>query len=186
MSWTPLREPVDFIRLAGRESPGIATVTGASSPRRWDVRKGYALSGATTVFRGMDVAKFKVALRLYSEEDWDAWHSWKELVQRPPSGTRPRALDIWHPVLEDCGIKSAVVENVSQPEQTTADGEWTITIDFIEHRARQPISIITEGSSATATETEGQRLIRQQREMGEELDREIRRKAQQAFGGGSQ
>ena len=183
MSWTPLREPVDFIRLAGRESPGIATVTGASSPRRWDVRKGYALSGATTVFRGMDVAKFKVALRLYSEEDWDAWHSWKELVQRPPSGTRPRALDIWHPVLEDCGIKSAVVENVSQPEQTTADGEWTITIDFIEHRARQPISIMTEGSDATDTESEKQRAIRLAREESERLSEELGSRIRRLTGG---
>lgn len=182
MTWSPLSDPVDVIRLAGRESPGIATVSNASSPRRWDIRKGYALSGARAVFRGLDVAKFKVTIRLYTEKDWDDWHAWKDLVQRPPSGIRPKSLDIWHPVLEECGITSANVENVSQPEQTTQDGEWSITIDFIEHRARQPISIMTEGSDSTATETERQRAIRLERELGEKLAEENLEKARRLFG----
>lgn len=181
MNWTPLTSPVDFIRLAGRESPGIADVMGAGSPRRWDVRKGYALSGATTVFRGMDVARFKVRIRLYSEQDWSDWHAWKDLVQRPPTGTRPRALDIWHPALEECGIASAVVENVSQPEQIHDTGEWAITIDFIEHRPRLPISIKTEGSDSTATESEMQRALRQERELGERIDRRLAEQGREAY-----
>lgn len=182
MSWTPLDSPVDFIRLAGKKSPGIALVTGAGSPRRWDIRKGYALQGARAVFRGLDVAKFKVAIKLYDAAHWADWHAWKELVQSPPSGTRPRALDIWHPVLEECGITSAVVENVSQPEQTTQDGEWTITIDFIEQRPLKPISIMTEGSDATSGETERQRAIRLERELGEQLDKELVNKAGRLVG----
>lgn len=181
MNWTPLTSQIDYIKLAGRRSPGLADVSGAGSPRKWDVRKGYALSGATTVYRGMDVARFKVTLRLYSEQHWEDWHAWKALVQRPPSGVRPRALDIWHPVLEECGIKSAVVENVGQPRQTGDSGEWSITIDFIEYRPRQTLStVVTEGSESTAQpESETQRLIREERALAEEIDRENERAAKE-------
>ncbi len=60
---------------------------------------------------------------------------------------RPRALDIWHPILEDLGIRSVVVENVLQPRQT-ADGEWTIEVKLIEYR--EPIYTLArpEGSQA--------------------------------------
>jgi hypothetical protein len=176
VTWTPLSSPVDSIVLAGRQSPGIADVQGAGSPRRWDIRKGYALSGARAVFRGMDIARFRVRLRLYTKADWSAWHDWKAIVQRPPSGTRPQALDIWHPVLEDCGIASAVVEDVSQLEGAES-GEWTVTISFIEHRPPLPMIIRTEGASATGTESEWQRRIRLEREFGEALDRELVRQS---------
>lgn len=137
MPFNPLLEPVDYIMLAAQQSPGLATITGASSPRRWDKRKGYAQTGARVVFRGVDLASFTVTLRLYSDLDWKNWHGWRPLVQRPPVGERARAMDIYHPMLEDLGIKSVVVEDVSQPRQT-ADGEWSIDIKFIEYRRPLP------------------------------------------------
>lgn len=133
MSFDPLSAPIDYALIAGKRTPGIAEIHGASSPRKWDERRGYGLSGATVVFRGVGLAKPVLTLRLYSAQDWSDWHEFAPTVQRPPFGTRPRALEIWHPVLEDLGVSSVVVEDVSQPEQT-ADGEWTITIKLIEFR----------------------------------------------------
>lgn len=181
MTWTPLASPIDHVLLAGERSPGLADVQGAGSPRRWDIRRGYALSGARPVFRGMDVARFRVVLRLLTEADWEAWHAWKRLVQQPPSGTRPRALDIWHPVLEECGISSAVVENVEQPVHDGTGG-WSIAIAFIEYRPPMPLVIRTEGSDATGTESERQRAIRLEREFGEALERERDRQAERWSG----
>lgn len=148
MTFDPIRSPVDYILLAGQRSPGIAEVHGASSPRRWDERKGYAQSGSLVVFRGVGLARFRVLLTLLTEDDWSAWHEWRDLVQRPPIGERARAKDIWHPILEDLGIASAVVEDVLQPEQDDK-GEWVIEIRFIEHR--MPVPRI---ESITASETE--------------------------------
>lgn len=133
MTFNPVTDPIDYILLANRKSPGIAGVNAGNSPRRWDERRGYALSGARVVYRGIGLSRPVVTLRLYTAEDWEDWHSWKELVQRPPIGERAHAQDIWHPILEDLNIVSVVVEDLLQPKQT-GDGEWSIDIKFIEYR----------------------------------------------------
>lgn len=133
MSFQPLTNPIDYVLMAGRKSPGLAEVTAASAPQKWDIRKGYALAGARPVYRGRDVAKPVIKIRLLSDQDWTDWHAWKDIVSRPPDLVRPRAIDIWHPILEDLGIAAVVVADVSQPEQV-GDGEWLITIKLIEYR----------------------------------------------------
>lgn len=134
MTFNPVTEPIDYVLLANQRSPGLAVLSNVSSPRRWDERKGYALSGARVVFRGIGLARPLLTLRLLSVEDWDAWHEWRSIVERPPVGQRGRlALDIWHPILEDLGITKVVIEDVLQPKQV-ADGEWNIEIKMIEFR----------------------------------------------------
>lgn len=134
MTFNPLTAPVDHVILSGSRSPGIATIDGASSPRQWDERRGYGLSGATLVYKGLKLARFSLELRLLTAEDFDAWEAWRPMVQRPPAGQRPQALDIEHPITEMLGIRSVVVEDVLQPKQT-GDGEWTVEIKLLEFRA---------------------------------------------------
>lgn len=148
MAWNPLEQPVDYIKLGGVRSPGLAEVLGATSPRKWEERGGYGLSGSTVVFRGVGLCKFTVKLKLYTEEDWTAWNAWRPIVAKPPFGTRAKALDIWHPLLEQLEVKAAVVEEVSQPEQTD-NGEWTITLKFIEFRRPKVALAKPEGAKAT-------------------------------------
>lgn len=157
MTFNPLDEPVDHILLAGQRSPGLAVVTNADSLRRWDERRGYALSGARVVFRGIGLARPVVTLRLLSAEDWAAWHEWRPLVQRPPVGERARAQDIWHPILEDLEIVSVVVENVLQPVQV-ADGEWNVVLKFIEFRRPIP-TLETVGASQSRPATAAEKSI---------------------------
>lgn len=148
MTWNPISEPQDFVLLAGQRTPGLAELTGFDSSRRWHVRKGYGLSGATVVFRGIDLAeKGKLLIRLTTEEDWADWEAFAPLVQRPPIGERARALDISHPITDGLGIRSVVVKNVHQPTQT-GDGEWTITIELIEYRRPEYALARPEGSEA--------------------------------------
>jgi hypothetical protein len=147
--WNPITEPVDYVLLADQRSPGLAELQKASSPRRWDERRGYGLSGARVVYRGIALSHFTLLLRLYTVEDWDAWHEWKALVQRAPDQTRPRALDFSHPITDELGIRSVVVENVLQPVQT-ADGEWTIEIGLIEYRTPTPALLRPDGSVTRA------------------------------------
>lgn len=147
MSFNPITSPVDYILLANQRSPGIATVSNVASPRMWDERRGFALSGARVVFRGIGLARPHVTLRLVSSADFDAWHEWRQLVQRPPLGERARAQDVWHPILEDLGIISVVVEDVLQPRQVE-DGVWDIEIHFIEFRLPR-VTLETVGSSET-------------------------------------
>jgi hypothetical protein len=159
VAWNPIDAPINYILLTGQKSPGIADVEGASSPRKWDERNGYGLSGSTVVFTGLGLAKFVVRLRFYTAEHWAAWAVWQPLVAKPPMGSRPRALDIWHPHLEELGIKSVVVEDVSQPKQT-ADGEWTVEIKFIQWRRPKLALAKPEGSQAKPTDPYDQLIER--------------------------
>jgi hypothetical protein len=156
VTWDPITDPVDYILLAGKRSPGLAEVKGAGSPREWDIRKGYGLSGAASVFTGLSLAKFTVTLRLYTVEDWADWHVWKPLVDKVPKrrggeGKDSGKLDISHPLLWECGIKAAGVEDVKQPEQT-GDGEWSIEILFIEFRMPKFALAKPEGAAATTVD----------------------------------
>lgn len=158
MSFEPLTQPVDHILLAGHRSPGIAVVTGAAASRQWDERKGFARSGARVVYKGNGLAKFTVTLQLFSAEDWKDWHAWRPLVQRTPAGERARAKDIWHPILEDLEVSSAVVEEVGQPVQNEA-GDWSIAIKFIEYRAPMPALTGIEGSDETPRPQSAEELL---------------------------
>ena len=151
MSFDPVTSPVDYVLLEGKRSPGLATISGADNKSRWDERRGFALSGARVVYRGMGLSRPTLTLRLYTVDDWAGWHQWRPLVQRPPVGERATASDIWHPILEDLGITAVVVENVLQPKQT-APGEWTIEIKLIEHRA--PVFTLENVDASAATPTD--------------------------------
>ena len=159
--WNPFDEPIDFVLIGGQKTPGIADVEEAGSPRAWDERRGYGLSGATLVFRGLELAAFKVLVRLYTAEDWAAWHDFAPIVARPPEGERATALDVTHPLLEAVGIHAAVVTDLVQPKQTR-DGEWTIEIRMKEFRS--PVVAVTPVDASTTAATEApqsdeQRLI---------------------------
>jgi hypothetical protein len=151
MAWNPYDDPVNHVILAGQQSPGLADVAGLGTPRNWDERQGYGLSGAIVVFTGNKIANFKVLIKLYTVADWEAYHAWRVLVQRTPPNIRPKALDFWHPFAEMQKIKSVVVTDEGQPEQT-GDGEWTIPISFKEWRRPKIALAKPEGSQAKITD----------------------------------
>lgn len=160
MSFEPLTTPVDYVLLAGERSPGVAEVTGADSVRELQERRGYGLGGAFVVYKGIKLIKPKIVIRLFTDQHWVDWHEWKRLVERPPTGTRGRAMDIWHPILEDQGVTSVLVESVSQPTQTN-DGEWTITIACTEYR-RPVRALSTPAGSDTEDLSPTERAIQAQ------------------------
>lgn len=150
MTWNPNTDPVDFAELGGQRTPGICEVIGAGSPRQWDEGRGPGLSGARLRFRGLRLGKPMLRIKLVSEQDFADWEAFRSVVQRPPLGERPRALDIVHPILEDVGIRSVVVEDVSQLTQTD-NGEWTVEIKLIEYRPPVRAAATIDGSTqATA------------------------------------
>lgn len=133
MTWNPIDNPIDHFLLAGQKSPGIGRIEKAGSPRKWDERAGYGAGGSVLVFMGRKLATFDGVIELYTPADWVAWDAWKALVDRPPFGKRPKALDVWHPYLEGLGIKSCVVVDVLQPSPLESGGH-VITIQFQEYR----------------------------------------------------
>jgi len=116
MAFSPLDTPIDYVLINGQRSPGLATIEQASLPERWDERNGYGISGSYSAYLGRKLARPVLTLRLYTAEHWAAWHTWREVLARPPRGRRPKALEIWHPWLEELDIKSVGVED---------HGQWT-------------------------------------------------------------
>lgn len=160
MSWNPLKEPVDYAIIAGKRTPGICDIVGASSPRKWDERDGYGLSGATLWFKGVGLAHFSIKLRLYTDQDWEDWYAFKPLVERPPLGKWPKSKDIHHPLLVDLGIKSIVIEDLLQAERTDDSGEWTQEIKAIEFRTPKFTLAKPDGSAATPADPVEQEIGR--------------------------
>lgn len=170
MTFSPLTDPIDYITLAGQRSPGVAEVQGADSTRELQERRGYGLGGAYTVYKGIKIIKPKVVIKLVTEEDWTAWHDFKPLLDRPPTGRRARALDIWHPILEDQGVTSVLVESVGQPVKTHESGEWSITISFAEYR-RPVRALSAPAGSDTTTLTPEELALTAEEARGRELRR---------------
>lgn len=146
--WSPLANPEDKITIAKQRTPGICDIEGLGAPYEWEERGGYALSGATVVFRGKKLAHFSIKFRLYTQQDWQDWYAFKPLVTRLPIGKNALGLDIKCKLTEMLGITSIVVEQVMAPTQT-GDGEWTIELKVIEYRAPRFTISKPEGSQAT-------------------------------------
>ena len=179
MTFRPLTEPVDYVVVAGEKTPGIAEITGAAVPFKYDERKGYGLSGAYSVFRGRQLAKPTLTIRLYSDDDWDGWEAFLPTVRTPPNARRPRALEIQHPILEDQGITAVTVTELGQPEQT-GDGEWTIVIKLLEYRRPRRALATPDGTEDGAGTSTIDRLNAQNAALQAQLDSEI----SQAMAGG--
>lgn len=149
--WNPIDYPQDYVLVAGRKTPGVADVVGADSPRNWDEREGYGLSGALLVFHGLKLSHFVINIRLFTQSDWADWRKFRPLVLKPPIGKRQKALDVAHPLLEQVGIRSAVVDNLKTAQQTD-NGEWTISIEMIEFRGPRVALAKPDGSQAGPTD----------------------------------
>lgn len=137
-AWNPIERPCDHIVLADKRSPGIAEIVGASSPRQWDEREGFGLSGAWLVYKGRGLARFSVRIKLLTVDDWNAWAAFRPLVDAYPkrrhaSGKDSGALKIWHPYLEQLDIRAVAVLEVLQPVLSD-DGEAIVEIRFLEYR----------------------------------------------------
>jgi hypothetical protein len=149
VTFNPLTNPVDYVVIGGVRSPGIATIVGAHAPRRLVVRNGVGLSGATVRFQGVMLSeKFSVELRLYSVDDWNGWATFKDVVDVPPLGTRARALAIEHPILEDLGITSVLVDDVLQPVQEDDKGVWLIVIKLTQFQHPEFQASAPDGAQA--------------------------------------
>lgn len=134
MAWDPITQPCDYILLAGQKSPGYADVYGAWDERDFAVRQPPFSTGAVILFKRRKLAEFSVRIRLYTLEEHAAFTAWRPVVDaKPDNRTRAKALDIRHPLLEQLDIKAVVVKSVSQLDQTS-DGEWSISIAFLESR----------------------------------------------------
>ena len=128
-------EPWDVVRLLGNPLPGICRVTVESS-RRVQHRKSDGTDGATPTFRGLNPAKVNIEVDIWTPAQHDIWNN--EVVPRiwPLAGkdiTKLGALDIVHPATQGLGIKSVIVESLTDPRPGSVHGAKTIRLSCVQY-----------------------------------------------------
>jgi hypothetical protein len=133
MGYNPHTLPIDFVIVRGLPTPGVGTIQRAKRTIKVDEIGGYGVSGSVLVVHGRRLVPFDIVIKLTTPEDWAEWDNFKSVVLTMPSGINAKALDVWHPWLVMLEVKSAIVTDVSQPEDD-GTGVFTITISMIEFR----------------------------------------------------
>lgn len=133
MAYDPGTTPVDFVIMAGVNTPGIASVQRAKREIKVDEIGGYGASGAVLVVHGKRPVAFDVVITLLTRQDWDDWDTFKSVVLTLPTGPKAEALQVWHPWLQMLDVSACIVNGVSQPEDDGTGG-FTITLSCTEYR----------------------------------------------------
>ena len=138
MALVTLAEPPaqDFIILGGLKSPGIATIRAAGSPRKFDIREGYGVSGGQVNFTGNGIPQFEVDIYIWTAAHWLDWRAFALILAKPGPGFQPRfGVGISHPQLSvpPLDIHQVHILDVSQFVQDD-EGGWECTIKFVEWR----------------------------------------------------
>src|SRR5262245_24486168 len=153
---SPLDTPelYDVVYLAGQALPGIAQVSAASRPYKWDAKQAKGSSGATTTYKSEDLAKIKVKLLLWLPEHIVARERPRVPLKSPHDVKQPSALDIQHPYLEELDIRSVVVEDLGQMEHS-GKGLFTVTISLLEYRPPKKAGGTPKGSKSAGNSPSG-------------------------------
>lgn len=168
-----LPDSADTIVVNGEKCPGKCTVQTPNSPRGWDERNGYGMSGATLAPKGDPLATFKVLVEVWKGDDYVAWKAFaakyfSKTVKNSPGSVTPKALGIYHPELAapPISISSVVVLDFTS-HGVDDDGLWSGVLDFKEYRKpiqvpQKPVSAIAAaGTTPPTAQTEAQKVIQE-------------------------
>ena len=125
--------PWGRVAIGGIVLPGVVlSIDGAERPEEWDVQKPTEKSGATTVWKGTNLANaIKIVLALHDEASVDRYYEVRDAL-RPKQGTRPPALPIDSPIINFAGITRVSCRNPAPPKWVAAGAYWTGTITVID------------------------------------------------------
>jgi len=134
----------DYILIGGDRSPGVVTVDSCDSPRGWDIRKGYALSGATVVPTGDELSTVELTFGFWTADQITAWQAFAakyfdKAVRLIPGSLTPKALSIQHPVINGAPLRvTEVVVKDCSALQNDGTGFWTARVVLLQYRKPQP------------------------------------------------
>jgi hypothetical protein len=134
----------DYVTIGGLASPGKVTVQQGHSPRPWDIRKGYAMTGATIVPQGDDLATFTLHFEFWDESDMPLWYAYAacyfdKSVRLVPGSNVPKALSIQHPVLQAPPFRvTECVVNDCTTLENDGTGLWSCDVLCTQYRKPKP------------------------------------------------
>jgi len=144
--WDPLRWPIDFAIVNGVRTPGILSVPVLEVPEKWDKITGPGLAGAVPVYRGPELVEFDLVMQLFDRADWDQFHVFAPILERPRIGRRPQALRILYPLLELVSPPVRAIHKVKwKLEGPDELGIWKYTVTCWEFRRLKATQAKPEG-----------------------------------------
>ncbi len=125
----------NFFTLAGRRSPGVCKFSFPTKKYGWEAVKAKGSDGAESILNGDELAEFDAELTLWKDywvDHYDGWKKWKGVLVKSTKNNIV-ALDIYHPQLDDLGIKSVVLKGRSSPQSTGPGGASIVRLSFLEY-----------------------------------------------------
>lgn len=140
-------DPWDAVLLARRRLPGVARVSGSGVEHQLDLKKPSGKNGIRITDLGLDVARFTIALTLWTEAQWQAFNSMRNLLQPISKRGKLGAVDVSHPALNAIGIDACYVKRVGLPRPGSVAGTLEIELECVQY------SKLLEASTGKAAHT---------------------------------
>jgi hypothetical protein len=144
----------DSILLASKRSPGFVTLSGHDRNQKWDVKDADGSGGASTTYKGEQVAQFTASFYLVKDpvlglDEFADWETFVATIRSAlPAKGKPKALDIYHPDLAANDIKSVCPASIGGMSHDGKGGA-TVAVKFIEFRPPKKKGGAPAGSVAT-------------------------------------
>jgi len=129
----------DSILLANVRSPGQVTLSGHDRNQKWDVKDADGSGGASTTYKGEQIAQFTASFYLVKDpvldlDEFAEWATFAAIIRSSlPNSGKPKALDIYHPDLAANDIKSVCQASIGGMVHDGKGGA-TVAVKFIEFR----------------------------------------------------
>lgn len=137
-------DALDYIVLGTAVSPGVVTLKGHDRWKNWDIQKAKGSSGASSSLEGDPIGKFEATFHLAGDSltdpqlnDFEAWESFRRLIESMTSGPKPIALPVYHPDLAANGFTEVSSGGIGAPVYP-GDGSKKITVRFVEYKPPKP------------------------------------------------
>ena len=153
---------VDTFTIANIPMPGRWTLLEAARKFGWQIRKGYALSGAQVFHIGDELVVARFRGEFFSSSDFAIWKQVRKQIYRKPVFAPPgggvlftAAMGIDHPELKALGVNNVVTLEVHAARQEEG-GLWSQHIDFLEYyppipAVKRPVVTIPDVAAPTPT-----------------------------------
>lgn len=173
----PTSSDLNVVTVNGMPMPGRSTIEGAVLKYNWEKRPGYGRSGATLVYRGIDLCEPTLKIDMWLPEHFAQWETVKKLFDPPKIGSPASqlALGISHPLLADIGLANFVPKERPPPVRGT-NGLWTVSIPLFEYRPPVPALVKPKGSvpaagngAGTSAQSEADKALEAEAKRNKEL-----------------
>lgn len=142
MSVNPIDHPelYESFLLAGERSPGVCKLGGPMLDHGWAKQEPKGSSGGETIQNGTKLVEFTAELYLWRDSEVDhfaRWVEWRPILRRPIAKGASKALDIYHPQLDELGVTSVVCAKEGSLEPDGRGGA-TVKLSFLQYAPPQP------------------------------------------------